>query len=228
MKTKDMKQLKAGDFIEHKHFGLCYVGEVMENETGFWALVIRPLTSQGIALLRHWSGGYGNATLEDKNRLILQKVDNPIIPKLVFELTNNLYTVAQWKDDELGVVKITEKGDTRDILYACVKVAEFTTSDEAHAYVNEDIEIQKLAIKARLCGAISLIEKVEDLDIVKDIAQAVGKDELARSIEDHEELYVIGGTAYTHLYKEALQIALEMHQDTTCPTPDILRLADKL
>lgn len=145
-----MKLLRSGDFIEHKHFGLCFVSKVMENETSFWALVIRPLCHEGMAKLRQWSGGYGNATLENKNRLVLQKIDKPIIPKLIFKVADDLYEVHQWIDDKLGVVNIIDAvEDKYKIVYSCVKVAEFATAEEAQAYVDRDLETQKLTIEAK-------------------------------------------------------------------------------
>ena len=86
MKQKDLEQIKEGEFIQHKHFGLCYVDKRQLDGFGRWfGLTVRPLSIQGFMTLANWSGVRFNRTLEDSNRLIMSKVENPTIPKLIFK-----------------------------------------------------------------------------------------------------------------------------------------------
>jgi hypothetical protein len=125
MKQKDLEQIKEGEFIQHKHFGLCYVDKRQLDGLGRWfGLAIRPLSIQGFMKLANWSGVAFNRTLEDSNRLIISKVENPTIPKLIFK-TKKGFEVHQWK--KLGEVSVKGK-------FSTVKLKEFKSQDEAVSF----------------------------------------------------------------------------------------------
>ena len=97
MKTKQLIKIKEGEFIQHKHYGLCYVDECLFDSHGNWfGLTIRPLSVDGFNRLANWSGVLINRVLEHSNRLIMYKVENPTIPKLIFE-KEGLFEVHEWK-----------------------------------------------------------------------------------------------------------------------------------
>lgn len=122
MKQKDLEQIKKGDFIQHKHFGLCIVDKRQLDDLGRWfGLVIRPLTVEGFLKLANWSGVCFNRTLEDSNRLIISKVENPVIPKLIFKTIKG-FDVHEWK--KLG--EVSDKGK-----FSSKKIKEFINQNEA-------------------------------------------------------------------------------------------------
>lgn len=127
MKQKDLEQIKKGDFIQHKHFGLCYVEERQLDSFGHWfGLVIRPLSIQGFMTLANYSGVAFNRTLEDSNRLIISKVENPTIPKLIFK-TQKGFEVHEWK--KLG--EVSDKGK-----FSTIKLKEFKSQEEAMSFAS--------------------------------------------------------------------------------------------
>lgn len=101
MRQKDIACLKTGDVIRHKHYGLCIIGGYQHD----FGPYIRPLEAYGINLLHHQSGTLFNRLLETSKRLILQKIDNPVIPKLIIK-TGDVFQVYEWI--EPGV--ISDKG----------------------------------------------------------------------------------------------------------------------
>lgn len=110
MKQKDLEQIKKGDFIQHKHFGLCYVDKRQTDGFGRWfGLALRPLSMSGVLTLMSWSGVCFDRILEDKNRLIISKVENPTIPKLIIQ-TEKGFEVHKWK--KLGEISIKGKLST--------------------------------------------------------------------------------------------------------------------
>lgn len=122
MKQKDLEQIKKGDFIQHKHLGLCLVDKRQLDGFGRWfGLIIRPLTVQGFMTLANWSGVLFNRTLEDSNRLIITKVENPEIPKLIFK-TKIGFEVHEWV--KLG--EVSAKGK-----FSSKKIKEFINQNEA-------------------------------------------------------------------------------------------------
>lgn len=120
MKIKDYEKLRIGDFIEHKHYGLCIISDI--NCIG---LIIRPLSVKGFRLLASRSGCLFNRFLEHSNRLILSKVDNPVIPKLIFQTDDNVFEVHEWT--ELGEVSSDGK-------FASRQIKTFSTIEEALKY----------------------------------------------------------------------------------------------
>lgn len=125
MKQKDLEQIKKGDFIQHKHFGLCLVDKRQLDGLGRWfGLVIRPLSMQGFMKLANWSGVLFNRTLEDSNRLIISKVESPEIPKLIFK-TKECFEVHEWK--KLG--EVSDKGK-----FSSKKIKEFSCQNEAMVF----------------------------------------------------------------------------------------------
>ena len=125
MKQKELEQIKEGDFIQHKHFGLCYVYKRQLDGFGRWfGLAIRPVSIQGFMTLANWSGVLFNRTLEDSNRLIISKVENPTIPKLIFK-TKKGFEVHEWK--KLG--EVSDKGK-----FSTVKLKEFKSQNEAMSF----------------------------------------------------------------------------------------------
>jgi hypothetical protein len=125
MKQKDLEQIKEGDFIQHKHFGLCYVDKRQLDGFGRWfGLSIRPLSIQGFMTLANWSGVGFNRTVEDSNRLIVSKVENPKIPKLIFK-TKKGFEAHKWK--KLG--KVSDKGK-----FSTIRIKECKNQDEAMSF----------------------------------------------------------------------------------------------
>jgi hypothetical protein len=122
VKQKELEQIKKGDFIQHKHFGLCYVDKRQLDGLGRWfGLAIRPLSISGFMTLANWSGVLFNRTLEDRNRLIISKVENPEIPKLIFK-TKNGFEVHEWK--KFG--EVSDKGK-----FSSIMLKKFENQDEA-------------------------------------------------------------------------------------------------
>jgi hypothetical protein len=106
MKQKDLEQIKAGDFIQHKQFGLCIVDKYQLDGLGRWfGLVIRPITMAGFMQLANLSGVLFNKILEHSNRSIISKVENIVIPKLIF-MTKKGFEVHEW--EKLG--EVSDKG----------------------------------------------------------------------------------------------------------------------
>lgn len=102
MREKDLRKLKAGDFIQHKHYGLCVVHEAHFTPFGvYFGLAIRPLSIEGYMRLAIPSGTLFNRLMEDSKRLILAKVEDPEIPKLIIK-TQDGFEVHSW--DILGEV----------------------------------------------------------------------------------------------------------------------------
>lgn len=127
MKQKDLEKLIKGDFVEHKHLGLCIIDERQLDGFGrLFGLAICPLSMQGFLKLANLSGVLFNRTLEDSNRLIISKVVNPTIPKLIFK-TKKGFEVHEWK--KLG--KVSDKGK-----FSSVKLKEFKNQDEAMSFAN--------------------------------------------------------------------------------------------
>ena len=125
MKIKDLEKIKEGEFVQHKHFGLCYVYKNKLNVFGGWfGLIIRPLSTQGFLTLASLSGVAVNITLEHRNRLIISKVESPIIPKLIFK-TKNFFEVHEWK--KIG--EVSRKGK-----FSTIKIKEFKNQDEAMSF----------------------------------------------------------------------------------------------
>jgi len=125
MKTKDIVELKQGDFIEHKHYGLCIVDEVTKTVFGkLFGLTIRPLSIGGFILLANQSGVLFNRFLETSYRLIIRKVNEPKIPKLIFQ-TENGFDVHIW--EKLGEV-------TNDGKFSSIKVKEFAEIEDAKKF----------------------------------------------------------------------------------------------
>jgi hypothetical protein len=125
MKQKDLEKVQQGDFIEHKHLGLCFVDKRQLDGFGRWfGLALRPLTVQGFMKLADWSGVLFNRTLEDKNRLIIRKVENPNIPKLIFK-TKKGFEVHEWK--KFG--EVSNKGK-----FSSVKIELFKSQEEAMSF----------------------------------------------------------------------------------------------
>lgn len=125
MKQKDLEKIKKGDFIHHKHLGLCLVDKRLLDGLGHWfGLVIRPLTVQGFMKLANCSGVLSNRMLEDSNKLIISKIENPEIPKLIFK-TKNGFEVHEWK--KLG--EVSDKG-----MFSSKKIKEFANQKEAMAF----------------------------------------------------------------------------------------------
>lgn len=130
MTQKELEQIQVGDFISHKHFGLCLVDKVEWAMTGAWfGLAIRPLTVEGFMTLAYWSGCLFNRMLENSKRLIIRKVENPEIPKLIFE-TETGFDVHEWV--ELGEVSSEGK-------FSSKKIQEFIDANEALAFANGQI-----------------------------------------------------------------------------------------
>lgn len=125
MKQKDLELIKEGEFVLHKHFGLCYVDKRQLDGLGRWfGLAIRPLSIQGFMRLANLSGVAFNRTLEDSNRLIISKVENPTIPKLIFK-TKKGFEVHEW--EKLG--EVSDKGK-----FSTIKLKEFKSQGEAMSY----------------------------------------------------------------------------------------------
>ena len=125
MKQKDLELIKKGDFIQHKHLGLCLVDKRQLDGRGRWfGLSIRPLSVQGFMKLANWSGVLFNRTLEVSNRLIISKVENPVIPKLIFK-TEKGFEVHEWEN--LG--EVSDKGK-----FSSKKIKEFINQDEAMSF----------------------------------------------------------------------------------------------
>ncbi len=125
MKQKDLEQVQVNDFIQHKHFGLCYVENRKLDGNGYWfGLSIRPLSMEGYMTLANWSGVLFNRTLEDSNRLIISKVENPTIPKLIFKMEKG-FEVHNW--EKLG--EVSQKGE-----FSSVKLKAFNNADEAMSF----------------------------------------------------------------------------------------------
>jgi len=128
MKLKDLEKLRPGDFINHKHYGLCIVDVFQLDGRGdYFGLAVRPLTNTGYNTLATWSGVLFNRTLEDSKRLILGKVENPIIPKLIFK-TNNGFDVHDW----IIPGEVTDEGK-----FSSVKLREFPTLSQALVFAGE-------------------------------------------------------------------------------------------
>lgn len=70
MKIADVKKLKKGDKINHKHYGDCIVQEIMWSFGSLFGVVIRPITEQGKALLAYHSGSDVGDLLEGSVRMI--------------------------------------------------------------------------------------------------------------------------------------------------------------
>lgn len=68
MKKKDVMNLKPGNEINHKRYGLCEVHEVMLSLGDFFGVVIIPKTDQGEKRLAADSGTNLNRLLEDSIR----------------------------------------------------------------------------------------------------------------------------------------------------------------
>ncbi|MDR6548500.1 hypothetical protein J2810_004590 [Chryseobacterium rhizosphaerae] len=97
MRINELYNTVKGDFIEHKHYGLCLVHENNFTPYGDWfGLAIKPLTIQGYMRLVHESGVLFNTLLEHSKRLLLNKVNDPEIPKLIFK-TEAGFEVHEWK-----------------------------------------------------------------------------------------------------------------------------------
>lgn len=123
MRTKDFEKLWKGDFIIHKHYGLCIVES--RNEIG---IIIRPLSVTGIMRLRHESGCLFNRLLEHSIRCVKQKVDKPVIPKLVLKQAENCFELHEW--DELGEISDTGITSTR-------LIKSFSDIEEVQKYLND-------------------------------------------------------------------------------------------
>jgi hypothetical protein len=125
MKQKDLEQIKKGEFIQHKHYGLCYVCEILSDVFGRWfGLVIRPLSMQGFMKLANSSGVVFNKAIEHSNRLIISKVENPTIPKLIFKNKKG-FEVHQWK--KLG--EVSKEGK-----FSTVKLKQCLSENEAMSF----------------------------------------------------------------------------------------------
>lgn len=127
MKTELLKQIKKGDFINHKHFGVCYVEKVEITIFGVWfGIIIRPLSIEAYIKLASWSGVRFNKTLEHSNRLIISKLEKPTIPKLIFK-NNEKFEVHKWK--KLGEVSNEGK-------FSSVKIKTFLNQEEAISFAS--------------------------------------------------------------------------------------------
>jgi hypothetical protein len=71
MKTKEVYELKKGDKINHKHYGICTVDSIIPD----FGTCIIPESKEGLDLLRFHSGmPNGIPLLETSFRLIMGKV----------------------------------------------------------------------------------------------------------------------------------------------------------
>ena len=77
MRTVDALELVAGEKVEHQHYGVCTVIEVMLQSygKGLFGVVLNPDTRDGRELLNRHSGFDGNRMLETTVRM-MKKVDN--------------------------------------------------------------------------------------------------------------------------------------------------------
>lgn len=127
MRTKDYLKLKEKDFIIHKHYGLCIIDNIKigycKNE--IFGLIIKPLSTKGIMRLVKETGVLFNTLIETSKRLILEKVENPIIPKILFKDNDNTYKLYEWT--ELG--KITDEGE---LSVKCIK--QFSSLEQLQDY----------------------------------------------------------------------------------------------
>ena len=127
MKKAEVKKLKAKDFVNHKKYGLCLVDRIIIDycNNDLFGLAIRPLSVKGFMILANNSGCLFNRILEDKYRNIIEKVENPIIPKLIIK-NNNSFEIHEWV--ELG--EVSNSG-----LFASKKITEFSNENEAINYL---------------------------------------------------------------------------------------------
>lgn len=129
MKQEYVEQLKKGDFIKHKHYGLCIIDKVQLCINDEWfGINIRPLSMDSILKLINQSGVLFNRILETQNRLIISKVENPNIPKLIFKVKDR-FEVHKWK--ELG--EISNKGK-----FSSIKLKTFISLKEATIFSNSN------------------------------------------------------------------------------------------
>lgn len=134
MKSKDILNLKKGDFVVHKRFGLCIVYQLERTLQGdLFGLAIRPLTMEGMFKLAVWSKTYFNTFLENSVRQILRKVEDPIIPLLLIFEGEKRYKVARWK--ELG--EVSSEGKVNGIV-----LKKFNNLQKAKEFINEDMTRQ--------------------------------------------------------------------------------------
>lgn len=125
MRINELHNTIKGEFIEHKHYGLCLVHENKFTHNMQWfGLVIKPLSIQGYMNLAQDSGVFFNTMLEHKKRLLLKKVENPTIPKLIF-INDEGFEVHEWI--ELG--EVSPEGE-----FSSKLTKAFSTIEEAKEY----------------------------------------------------------------------------------------------
>ena len=70
MKTKDAIELKPGDKVMHKRYGLCEVREVMLRGESLFGVIVRPENDAGKRLLAANSGTNISDMFEDSVRCL--------------------------------------------------------------------------------------------------------------------------------------------------------------
>lgn len=77
----DIEKLKPRDKILHKHWGKCSVVKIVHAmPSGFFGIMIKPVTKEGKAKLALWSGTSIPHYMEGNIRLI-KKLDKPLEKK---------------------------------------------------------------------------------------------------------------------------------------------------
>ena len=71
IKKKDIYQLKCGDKINHKHYGVCEVKDVIPE----FGPVIVPITKQGKELLSMQSGSSINTPLLETSFRLIKEIE---------------------------------------------------------------------------------------------------------------------------------------------------------
>lgn len=70
MKMLDVKKLKEGCRVNHRHFGECVVKEVMMSGDDLFGVVLKPDNENGKSRIRQITGGHNAPFLESSIRLL--------------------------------------------------------------------------------------------------------------------------------------------------------------
>jgi hypothetical protein len=125
MRINEIHNTVKGDFVDNKHYGLCIVEEnKFTHDMAWFGMVIRPLTIQGYMNLASDSRCLFNRFLETSKRILLRKVENPEIPKLIFKPADK-FEVHEW---------ITLGEVSREGQFSCKFLKDFDTLEEAQKY----------------------------------------------------------------------------------------------
>jgi hypothetical protein len=126
MKQKDFEALRKGNYIQHKHYGLC----IVDDYTPHFGPIIRPLTIYGFNKLELDSSTLFNRLLEHSPRMIQEKVDNPVIPDLMFKVGEE-FQIHEW----------VEQGEvSREGVFSTNLIESFPTLDQAITFADNRLK----------------------------------------------------------------------------------------